>query len=95
MRGDRPPNLRPTGHEDAEGRGNLPANAQHIDDDNCYPDSNAPARQEPTDGESGRGQLLLESLRRRHEAAKRLPPLNHSGQRDPLSSRERADGWPR
>lgn len=51
-------------------------------------DDNAPIRH-------GRGSTLLAQLRRRHEAALRLPPLSHSGRRDPLSSRERVDGWTR
>ena len=40
----------------------------------------------------GRGATLLAQLRRRHEAALRLPPLPHNGRRDPLRSRERVDG---
>jgi hypothetical protein len=59
-------------------------------------DASAAARQELTDRDKpSRGQWMLESFRRRHQAAKRLPPLDHSGQRDPLSPRERADGWDR
>ena len=33
----------------------------------------------------GRGEQLLSDLRRRHEAARRLPPLEPSGRRDPLT----------
>ncbi len=51
----------------------------------CSSDGSAEPRQ------LSRGALLLEQLRRRHEAAKRLSPLPHSGQRDPLSFRERSD----
>lgn len=43
----------------------------------------------------GRGTELLKQLRRRHEAAKRMPPLEHSRRCDPLTARERVDGWPR
>jgi hypothetical protein len=43
----------------------------------------------------GRGATLLAQLRRRHDAARRLPPLPYSGRRDPLLPRERADGWAR
>lgn len=43
----------------------------------------------------GRGARLLQQLRRRNEAARRMPPLEHSRRRDPLTARERADGWPR
>lgn len=93
MRRDPPPDLGPTAHEDDEGRGEYPANAMEQTDKNNFLQTSAPARQDRTDREPGPGQWLLESLRRRHEAAKRLPPLNHSGQRDPLSPRERTDGW--
>jgi hypothetical protein len=44
---------------------------------------------------TSRGQVLLDQLRRRYEAAKRLPPLEHSRRRDPYSARERADCWER
>jgi hypothetical protein len=44
---------------------------------------------------NSRGAQLLDQLRRRHEAARRLPPLPHNRRRDPLTPRERADGWPR
>jgi hypothetical protein len=50
-------------------------------------DDSAPARQGP-------GAAMLAQLRRREDAARRLPPLL-SGRRDPLSARERADGWAR
>jgi hypothetical protein len=40
----------------------------------------------------GRGATLLTQLRRRHDAALRLPPLEHSRRRDALTQRERADG---
>lgn len=40
-------------------------------------------------GRHGRGADLLAQLRRRYEAAKRLPPMGHSGRRDPLPARER------
>lgn len=53
-----------------------------------FADRNAPERH-------GRGETLLAQLRRRHDAARRLPPLPHSARRDPLSPRERADGWAR
>ena len=43
----------------------------------------------------GYGRELLAQLHRRHEAAKRLPPLAHSRRRDPLTARERADCWER
>jgi hypothetical protein len=43
----------------------------------------------------GRGAELLAQLRRRHEASRRMAPLPHSGRRDPLTPRERADGWAR
>lgn len=42
-----------------------------------------------------RGTELLAQLRRRNDAARRLPPLPHSGRRDPLTPRERADCWER
>lgn len=51
-------------------------------------DDSAPSRQ-------GRGAALLAQLRRRNDAARRLPPSPYSGGRDPLSPRERVDGWPR
>ncbi len=57
-------------------------------EDASRPNSDTPPRR-------GRGCELLESLRRRHESAKRLPPLPHSRHRDPLTPRERADGWER
>lgn len=41
----------------------------------------------------GRGAELLAQLRRRADAAKRLPPRN--GRRDPLTAAERALGRPR
>lgn len=47
----------------------------------------APARQH----NRGRGAELLSQLRRRAEAARRLPPLPHSGQRDPLRPAELTD----
>jgi hypothetical protein len=37
------------------------------------------------------GATLLIQLRRRYEAARRMPPLPHNGGRDPLTPRERAD----
>lgn len=40
----------------------------------------------------GSGAALLAQLRRRHDAARRLPPLERTGRRDPLTPRERADG---
>jgi hypothetical protein len=61
------------------------------DEDHSRPDGAADAdvpRQ-------GRGAELMAQLRRRHQAALRMSPLEHSGQRDPLSPRERTDGWPR
>jgi hypothetical protein len=38
------------------------------------------------------GAALLAQMRRRNEAARRLPPLEHSRRRDPLTPRERAGG---
>jgi len=46
-------------------------------------------------GRPSRGGELLAQLRRRHDAARRLPPLPNSGRRDPLTARERADCQPR
>jgi hypothetical protein len=40
-------------------------------------------------------QDYLSQIRRRNAAARRMPPLEHSGRRDPLTARERADGWQR
>lgn len=51
--------------------------------------------QDSVDERQGRGAALLAQMRRRNDAARRLPPSPYSGRRDPLSPRERVDGWPR
>lgn len=51
--------------------------------------------QDSGNARQGRGAALLAQMRRRNDAARRLPPLEQSGRRDPLTPRERVDGWPR
>lgn len=53
------------------------------------------AQDNGSERQQGPGAALLSQLRRRHDAARRLPPLERSGRRDPLSPRERADGLAR